>query len=155
MVQQKSSPLTMQKDEYRLFFTNSSPIFPGNRPSEFVVPLFIPIDLTNATWKVALMEIAVENTGSKEKIQGQPMLIYSNICESTMHGRSVDPLLAVTFMNMNESELAHAPIKPPHYTTAVKETINNLRFELRIEAGKPFPLKAEAKIYLILHLKKL
>lgn len=145
----------MEKYEYQLFLTNTSTIFKENTPSKFDVPLCFPLNLTEGLWNVALKDIAIQNSGGKNTKNSQPMLIYSNICENVLNGPTIDPLLAVTFINVNESSLVHVPIKEPFYAEVVKEIVSSIQFRLCTEHGKPFPLEENAKVYLTLHLKRM
>lgn len=150
----------MQKEEFRLFLSNSSPTFVNNTSTKFVAPLCYPIDCTEGKWVVALSDIALDkyqNDDEKEKRKGQPLLIYSNICESKLSGSNVSQLLATTFVNIHEKDapLIVVAMKRPFYTPVVKERIGFIEFTLCTEDGKEFPISKDAKVYLTIHLKKL
>ena len=147
-------------EEFQLFLTNQSSVYGDNESTKFTVPLCFPLDFTDGKWMVALTELGMDNyavENSKEQRKGQPLLIYSSICECRLTGPSMGQLLAATFVNVNEkdSPFLRVTVKHPFYTPIVSENVAYPTFTLRTEDGKPFPIDKNAKVYLTLHIRKL
>lgn len=131
--------------------------------SEFDVQLRKPIDLTLGNWRVAMFSIALEDYQSikqeehKEKKRiGQPLYIYSNLCEPRLIGDTVLPHLDTIFINIHNDSgglLQYSPLHPSFVST-VRETLNHVHIRLCTEDGSPFPIPNTCKVFMKLYLEK-
>ena len=127
--------------------------------TDFTTQLCKPIDLTLGNWQVALLGIALEDYQAEKTVKkrlGQPLYIYSNLCETRLIGSTVEPHLDTIFINIHNDSGALLLYQPLHPTLvpAVHEILQHVHIRLCTEDGSPFPIPNTCNVVVKLYLEK-
>ena len=81
------------------------------------------------------------------------MFVYCDIVEPILVGDSLVPLLRTTHLTSSEhGAIVNQVFNPPLYMKIGKTLVNTIEVDIRTDTGEPFPLTADGKVILTLHV---
>ena len=127
---------------------NSLDYFPNNSPSDFRLHLKQTLRL-HGHWTVALTDIQYSIPSSK----GKNIWVYSNICENTIVGDTLEPLLRKIPIAGKKGETRNKSFPIPYYKHVLPHEVESIQIYVYGDdkeniSFKAFPLRCT------LHFKK-
>jgi hypothetical protein len=85
------------------------------------------------------------------------MMIYCSLCEPTVVGDSVVPLLRISHLTptAEHGAVVNQQFNPPiHIPVACVGLVNSVEIDLRTDSGEEFALSHDGKVLLTLHFQR-